>query len=364
MDKYGLDAHCNSILEQYRSNLNLFKRVDSLVKDFIPRLLSEKGVIINAFETRIKGEESLAGKLSKKGAKYNDIFDLTDIVGARIVSVYTDDVDKVSGIIGKVFKVDWANSVDKRKMHELNSFGYNSLHYICSIPESLYKDPDCPQINRIRFEVQMRTALQHVWSTLNHEIGYKSGVDVPSIYLRNLNRLAGMLELADEQFSTIRTEINKYRYEVQSLVRGGRFEDVPLNEDSFNSYLELKPFNLLLRRMAAINQAEIYDVPLSRYLAVFKQFGFTTLADVQSFIKADSDDAYHLAVLQFANTDIDILTSSVAVRNLCVVHLLKNGSGVEEIKQFLDIVGGESDANYKSASRLIEISSDIPFFRK
>ncbi|MBQ0077818.1 MAG: hypothetical protein KBS55_04210, partial [Bacteroidales bacterium] len=329
LEKYGLDLHSEMILQEYRDLLPVFERMCELAASFLHEQIKASGLYITAMESRVKTEQSLAGKLELKGSKYSSLSDITDVLGLRVITFYTDEVDKISAVVEKLFDVDWSESVDKRKMHELDSFGYNSLHYICRIPKSLFFDPEMPEINTLRFELQMRTALQHVWATMYHDTGYKSGIEVPREYIRNLNRIAGMLELADEQFSNIRTSINDYRRNVQNLVAGGDFADVPLDADTFRSYIQLGRLEPLVKRIAAINQAEIHRTTLLPYLDALHEFGFKTLQDIENLIRDYSQDAYALADNQIRNTDLDILSSTISIQKLLTVCLISSGD-VEE----------------------------------
>lgn len=354
LQSYGLDLHCTMILEEYRERQPMLTKMAEIVDQQLKECLNKNGIIVTAVEGRIKGEASLAGKLALKGYKYQTIDDITDIFGARIITFYTDEVDKIAALLEQVFTVDWENSVDKRKMHSLDSFGYNSLHYICRIPKEIYYDPTMPELNTMRFELQMRTALQHVWSNMHHDTGYKSGMDIPQEYLRTLNRLAGMLELADDEFSRIRTSINEYRYKVQNLVQDGKFDEVELNGDSFQNYLKLKPFSRLTKKIAAINQAEITDATFIPYLAVLHLMDFKTLGDIERMKKEDSEDAYQLALHQLGGTDIDIIASTIGLQNLCLAHLLKAGSDIDTLTKFFDTLNGVSPYNHGRAERIYE----------
>ena len=359
-----LDNHAQEILAQYKSLLPVYSQMADVIPEKLKEIFAESGIIVAAVEHRVKTEESLAGKLKLKGGKYKDIFDITDLVGIRVITFYVDDVDKVASIVERLFDVDWENSIDKRKAHEIDSFGYLSLHYICSIPESSYKSPEHPEINKIRFEVQMRTVLQHAWANMNHDTGYKSGVDIPRVYMRDMSRLAGMLELIDDEFSRIRREITDYRRNVQNLVASGNLDEVQLDGDSFKSYLQIGPFDRLSQRIASINQAEIQPVDLSKFLGLFKAMGFKTLGDIAALIKNYSDAAYQIACFQMGVTDLDILSSSVAPQNLCTAYILKNGGGRAGLKLMLDALNGPSDSNEFMADYLLEQSNDLPFMNK
>ena len=326
------------------------KQLSEQASSLLQAALREQNIELNTFERRVKTEESLAGKLEKKGYKYRTLYDITDVVGIRVVTYYTDDVDKVAAIAKQIFDVDWKNSVDKRK-HQLNSFGYLSLHYICYLKEG--------PLRTIPFEIQMRTALQHVWSAIEHDIGYKGAVKLPPEFVRQFSRLAGMLEMADDEFSRLRTTMTEYRRQVQSLVKSGHFSEVSLSSDSFSQFLELKPFQRLNQRIAAVNQAEIFPAPMMHFLPILENFRFTNLDDVKQFIVENSDDAYQLAVSQLAITDLDILSESIGLQNLCLVYAIKHGSGLYGIKAIYDTINGEQDSNTALAENILHLASQL-----
>lgn len=368
-----MDAHGEMLLGQFRQRLPLLKQLEEIVVQRLQDALIRQHITVTAIDHRVKKEDSLAGKLEHKGAKYHSVDDITDLLGVRVITFYTDDVDKVAALVSQEFEVDWSNSVDKRKLHELDSFGYNSLHYICRLPIGSAEEALCA----IPFEVQMRTALQHVWSTINHDTGYKSDVQIPREYLRQFGRLAGMLELIDNEFSRLRTSLADYRRRMQSLVASGQLDEVPLSADTWDSYLLTRPFDRLNSRIAAVNQAEIFPAPLQPFLPVLRAFGMQTLGDVQQITDSLSDDAYLLAVSQFGLTDIDIITESVGLLNICLVYALKNGGGTPAVCRILNTISGSSDlseqqrtacdhsgANEALAESIVHHALSLPFMQQ
>ena len=349
----ALDPHSERILQEYREQLPRFLEAETHISKNLRDYLSKAGVWVAAVESRVKTESSLGGKLELKGTKYNSLADITDILGLRVITFYPDDVDKVASAIERLYEVDWEDSVDKRKLLDIDSFGYLSLHYVCNIPDMPY-----------RMEIQMRTLLQHAWANMYHDTGYKSGVEIPRKYIRNLNRLAGMLELADEQFSQIRLELTDYRRRMQALVASGKLDDAQIDGATFKSYLELDPFGPLNRHIAALNQAEIQEVPLMPYLAVFKELGCKTLGDVDRIIKEYFEGAYQIACHQMGLTDLDIIASSVGPQNLCIAYILKSGGGKAGIRKLFDMLNGPSESNGIMAELLVKQTKDLSFMNQ
>jgi len=338
------------ILEQYDENLPIYNKISDIVKSTLEKIAEELGIECSVICSRIKARDSLQGKLDRKAGKYKNIYDLTDIVGSRVVTFYQSDVDKIAAKVVSTFNIDWDNSIDKRKVYNIDQFGYISLHYIVQIPKEIYFDPDHPEINTIRSEIQLRTNLQHTWASIYHESGYKSDIEIPKDTLRQFSRLAGLLELVDQEFQRMHDSLGEYRRRITSVVKSGKFEEAELNGDSFKVYVQSGAFDSINERIASINSMEIEPVSLMPFLKVFKVLEFETLKDVDNLVKECYEAAYQLTVLQFSGTDLDIITSAAGPFALCCVFIMKNGFGEGSIKNLLDIIFGERKNNTKNAA--------------
>lgn len=360
----ALDCKCQMIVDEYDEDLGLFQQLSHVVVSAINDSLAANNMHVTAVEARIKQRDSLIGKLMRKGHLYQHVTDLTDIFGARIITLFSDDVDRVASYMAKTFDVIWERSTDKRKMHQLESFGYNSLHYICRVPRSLYHDTRNPRLNDIKFEIQMRSTLQHAWAAMNHDIGYKSVIETPPEYRRMFGRLASMLELADEEFSRIRISVADYRRRMEALIRAGELSDVQLDGDTFNAYIAQKPFDRLNQRIAAINQGEIHDVPFAPFYKLLKDAGMKTLQDVQDLIHDNEEDAYRFAMSQFADTDIDIIASTLGLQDLLIVDALKKGGGRPALHRIFNQLNGDSPYNEQLADMVYRQAANLPFMSR
>ena len=359
MDDYGLDLHGEMLLDAYRQRMPLYKQLQELVIRTIRDQVSQTDISVASMESRVKEEKSFVGKLKRKGYKYAELEDITDILGVRVITFYNEEVDRIASMAESLFDIDWQNSEDKRLKHEFHSFGYNSLHYICRL-----REPVPPELREIRFELQIRTALQHVWSAIQHDIGYKTEMEIPMEHHRSLSRLAGLLELADNEFSRIRNAIAEYRHRINSLVQNGQYNEVPLDRESFGTYLSRRPYDSLNRKIAAITQAELHNASFLPFVAVLKRLGLKTLGDVEQMYKDNKDDAYQLALFQLGTTDLDILSETIGLQNLCIVHLLKNGGGKTELIQMFEVLNGPSPYNETLASIVMAQAGRLQFMNQ
>ena len=137
---------------------------------------------------RIKTMESIKEKIVRKN--YSGVSELRDILGFRVICFFSQDVDIVAEKIAEHFRIDYSLSVDKRKLIDVRSFGYLSLHYICALPEG-------EEFGDLWFEVQIMSVLQHSWAEIEHDLGYKTEIEVPRDIRRSFSRAASLLETAE-----------------------------------------------------------------------------------------------------------------------------------------------------------------------
>ena len=351
-----MNLKCRLILEDYRKQREDFVKLGDVAHSMLSGIAEELGISVLAVEHRVKEEKSLAGKLERKGDSYNTLEDITDILGCRIVCFLSDEIDKIGKKVEENFVIDWENSSDKRALIKEDEFGYLSLHYICSLP---FGDKWPDEICGKKFEVQIRTILQHAWSAIHHDIGYKSDFGVPREIKRQFARLAGLLELADDEFVRARDNMHDYTEDIRKRIITDDANDVAINMISLNEYVSHnKNMQKLIKEIADIANAEISFIDPESYIPQLAYLGVKKLGDIERMIKENYSLAIKLANKALSMANLDIVSSSVALRFLCRAELLNKNYDFDKIVEFLKISLKNKDKAEKQAQLLLKQKGD------
>ncbi len=249
-------------------------------------------------ESRTKEVHSFIGKIearnSGKEAKFGDpLREITDLVGVRIITYYREDVDAVGEIIQENFQVDKATTVDKAG-DEVDRFNYRSVHFIVRTSPPTSDTRDWGPYADVRAEIQVRTALQHAWSAVQHKLDYKSEIAIPKELQRRLFMLNAVIESADVEFSRLRDERARIESSYKQDVRKGQL-DMPLDEASISAYIQNgdtgdRIAELLAHRSDA-NIGRLDGKRLARdrrdLLSVLRLYGITAVAQLDDYLTAN-----------------------------------------------------------------------------
>lgn len=173
--------------------------------------ISDDGLNYHLIKSRVKSVDSVRGKLSKldpKGRpKYPDgLSELNDLIGMRIITHIKPDVSRVVAALSGQFTV--IEDEDKSEVHlREGTIGYAAHHLILEVGSN--HPPGCGQHIGRRFEVQVKTVLQHAWAEFEHDIRYKAAADVNPAINRAFTLASGLIELADDQFVKIHGEVTR-----------------------------------------------------------------------------------------------------------------------------------------------------------
>ena len=347
-----MDLKSRLILEDYRKQREAFVKLGDVVHVLLADIAKELGLTVLAVEHRVKEERSLAGKLERKGDMYSTLEDITDILGCRVICFLSDEVDKIGKKVEEKFVVDWENSSNKKDLLKENAFGYLSLHYICSLP---FGDKWPDEICGKKFEIQIRTILQHAWSAIHHDIGYKSDFGVPREINRQFARLAGLLELADDEFVRARDNMFAYTEGIRKRIITDDADDVVINMISLNEYvLHNKNMQSLIKEIAHIAGAEISVIDPESYIPQLAFLGVKKLGDIEVMIKENRSLAIELAKKALAMADLDIVSSSIALRFLCRAELLNKNYEIDKVAEFLKISLRDEEKAQRQAQLLLK----------
>lgn len=159
---------------------------------------------------RAKSPDKFVAKATKalgdSGAKYTHPFEqIQDLVGARIIVFYKQDVDVISEVIdGYYRRIERKDLIPESEAE----FGYIGKHFILAIPEDVIDD----HADRVKtpqfFELQVKTLFQHAWSEADHDLAYKPEVPLTQLQKRQVAFTAAQAWGADQIFGQLHSELN------------------------------------------------------------------------------------------------------------------------------------------------------------
>jgi predicted RNase H-like nuclease/ppGpp synthetase/RelA/SpoT-type nucleotidyltranferase len=256
-------AAVSAYAEQHPALVDAAARAVSLVCS----LLDEAGINYLTVDGRAKSIASFAekaGRAEDGRLLYPDpLADIGDQLGVRVITYVRDDVEAVAALLGEQLVVR-----EDRDFGELTAsqgrFGYASRHLQVELDGRVV-------------QVQLRTVLQHAWAEFEHDIRYKGTVPAEhaSEFDRRFTLAAGLLELADEEFSAIRDRL-----------RGAEPAE-PADGDPRIAPRELAAFLAGQYDDAGWSRSDHYAW-ISRLLL---ELGITTLVELAEVLRGTDDEA-------------------------------------------------------------------------
>jgi len=150
------DTRVRNILREHAQSREMYAALCEKSQRLLVELLESNDIKIHSHSSRVKTHDSLEEKVSK-AEKYITLTDVMDVGGLRLITYFSDDVDKIAEIIEKEFDVDKENSIDKRAALDPDRFGYLSLHFVCKFNSSRCSLTEYKRFSDLRFEIQVRS---------------------------------------------------------------------------------------------------------------------------------------------------------------------------------------------------------------
>lgn len=258
---------------------------------------------MHSISGRVKTRQSLQEKIARKG-KYSSLSEITDLMGIRIISYFDDDLSKIANLIEDNFYIDVDNSIDKRNSLDPDRFGYMSMHYVVRLNDERLSLRENESYRDTKFEIQVRTVLQHGWAEVEHDLGYKLKSEVPDHIRRKFSQAASLLELSDRLFSEIRQEISLYETDIAQKVQHSL--DVPIDDASLSIYLRSEKYLTTLRNLISKNEVHV-DFESKKRVIISAEFsklsGFKTLKDLDNFITENAELIHLMIKLGYRDKD-------------------------------------------------------------
>jgi putative GTP pyrophosphokinase len=160
---------------------------------------------IDRISFRVKSPQSFVAKATdpRNEPPYEDpLVEIEDQVAGRIIVFFLEDLGIVRERLRGTFT---AVEFEQRRPPADAEFGYESNHLVCIVPPQVKPDgweerEDLPPT----FELQIRTIFMHAYAEPQHDIAYKSAIELSGDVRRELAWIAASAWGADRAYSRVR----------------------------------------------------------------------------------------------------------------------------------------------------------------
>jgi len=235
-ERDGADA-VEKVLAEFDGRVGQFEDLRDRTKDLIERILEEEHLRIHSVQGRVKNRDKLKAKYLNPEKDYKCLSDMPDVVGLRVITYYSDEIDIVAEVIRREF--DRNSPDDDKRQNEPGHFGYSALHLDCSYLAIRLQQTEYRRFAQTRFEVQVTTILGHAWSEMHHG-WYDDRNSSPPDEERIFHRLAAVLELADKEFLAVKHERTQ-REQVASVRVASKAPATKISSESLTEFIDKTP---------------------------------------------------------------------------------------------------------------------------
>jgi hypothetical protein len=227
---------------------------------------------------------------------------MPDVVGFRIITYYSDELDVIAEIIGREFS-ELRPREDKR-IGSPDTFGYSAIHFDCGYLQGRLSGTEYKRFSDARFEIQVTTILGHAWAEMHHPWYDES--DSPTEEVRRFHRLAAVLELAEQEFLEIRKKKDS-RQRSASVRVAAKAPGTPVTPESLIAFIEESEFvKQTDSKVAEVIGAQTSTRPNGRVLKIMADFltaiGIDTIQQVEDNLRDRGEAAVEFLVRRRAGT--------------------------------------------------------------
>ncbi|MCU0263354.1 MAG: hypothetical protein MUF09_06705 [Candidatus Nanopelagicales bacterium] len=196
--------------------------------DEIEAFVSGRAKDVRSVEQKLRARDRLQ---PGRDAAYTD---LPDLIGIRVVVRLESEITIVAQELHRLLVVDKdVDARDERAREETP--GYRGRHFDVRAKP----DGELPELLTVQpAEIQVRTRAADLWASLEHELRYKGGDELPAARSRQFVLAASLLELAERELEDLRAwQVDTQAHPTGAAAAPSREAAAPMDEAALAEFL-------------------------------------------------------------------------------------------------------------------------------